>query len=79
MSKVEIFNNIKRELASVPRNKRTVEIHIQMLKYAEKLNDVTAKEFCEEVGLAASYGTEFSKMRNLIERLSVAGLDVQKL
>ncbi|WP_456303391.1 HTH-like domain-containing protein [Vibrio campbellii] len=26
---------------------------------------MTAKEFCEEVGLKPSYGTEFSKMRNL--------------
>ncbi|EOQ0331149.1 transcription factor, partial [Escherichia coli] len=35
--------------------------------------------FCEGVGLKASFATEFSKMRNLTERLKAAGLDTTKL
>ncbi|EFA4061304.1 transcription factor [Escherichia coli] len=40
-------------------------MHLQMTKYVDHLKNVTAKEFCEGVGLKASFGTEFSKMRNL--------------
>ena len=48
-----------------------MEMHLQMTKYVDHLKNVTAKEFCEGVGLKASFGTEFSKMRNLTERLKV--------
>ncbi|EPP19851.1 hypothetical protein L911_3705 [Vibrio fluvialis I21563] len=27
------------------------ELHLQSIKYADELQDITAKEFCEEVGL----------------------------
>ena len=50
-----------------------------MIKYADDLQDITAKEFCQEVELKPSYGTEFSKMRNLTNRLKQAGLDVTKI
>ncbi|BDY73275.1 hypothetical protein MUTS10_49920 [Escherichia coli] len=56
-----------------------MEMHLQMTKYVDHLKNVTAKEFCEGVGLKASFGTEFSKMRNLTERLKTAGLDTTKL
>jgi len=46
------------------------------IKYADELKDISAKDFCEETGLSASYGTEFSKMRNLTTRLKLAGLNV---
>ncbi|WP_422641330.1 HTH-like domain-containing protein [Vibrio tarriae] len=50
-----------------------------MIKYADELKDITSKEFCEELGLRPSYGTEFSKMRNLTNRLKQAGLNVNKI
>lgn len=79
MNESEIYANIRQALESAPRNQYTVEMHLQMIKYAEQLNNVTSKEFCEGVGLKPSFGTEFSKMRNLVQRLKAAGLDVGKL
>ncbi len=77
MTEQAIFNEIKQALDNAPRNQYTVEMHLQMIKYADELKSITAKEFCEGVGLKASFGTEFSKMRNLTQRLKTAGLDTQ--
>ncbi|MBM7038073.1 HTH-like domain-containing protein [Vibrio ulleungensis] len=74
-----IIEQIKQALDEAPRNQYMAELHLQMIKYADELQDITAKEFCEEVGLKPSYGTEFSKMRNLTSRLKQAGLDVDKI
>jgi len=79
MNKNEIYERIKRVLADAPRNQYTAELHLQMIKYADELKNITAKEFCEGVGLRSSFGTEFSKMRNLTQRLKAAGLDTNKL
>ncbi|WP_413113277.1 transcription factor [Thaumasiovibrio sp. DFM-14] len=79
MNEKDIFANIKRALDEAPRNQYTVEMHLQMIKYADDLKTITAKEFCEGVGLKSSFGTEFSKMRNLAARLKAAGLDTNKL
>ena len=75
MTEQDIYDRIKHALSVAPRNKYTVEMHLQMLKYADELQHVTAKEFCEGVGLKESLGTEFSKMRNLTQRLIAAGLN----
>ncbi|GJA84632.1 transcription factor [Aeromonas veronii] len=79
MPEEEIYQQIKQALSAAPRNQYTVELHLQMLKYADELKHVTAREFCEGVGLKESLGTEFSKMRNLTTRLKLAGLDTSKL
>ena len=72
--KEEIYIKIKSAIDAAPRNRRIAELHLQMIKYADDLGDITAREFCENVGIKASFGTEFSKMRNLTERLKLAGL-----
>ncbi len=77
--KQQIFKAIQLALSDAPRNQYMAELHLQMIKYADELKDITSKEFCEAVSLKASYGTEFSKMRNLTTRLKKAGLDVDKL
>lgn len=79
MSEYEIFERIKLVLASAPRKQYTAELHLQMIKYADELKNITAKEFCEGVGLRSSFGTEFSKMRNLTSRLKAAGLNTEKI
>lgn len=79
MSEQEIYQQIKHALSVAPRNQYTVELHLQMLKYADELKHVTSREFCEGVGLKESLGTEFSKMRNLTTQLKLAGLDTYKL
>lgn len=79
MNENEIYQRINQALAEAPRNQYTVELHLQMLKYADTLKNITAKEFCEGVGLRESFGTEFSKMRNLTQRLKAAGLNTDLL
>jgi hypothetical protein len=79
MNESEIYEQIRKALADAPRNQFTVEMHLQMIKYADQLKSVTSKEFCEGVGLKPSFGTEFSKMRNLTQRLKSAGLSADLL
>ena len=79
MTEQAIFDHIKQALNDAPRNQYTAEMHLQMIKYADDLKSITAKEFCEGVGLKSSFGTEFSKMRNLTARLKAAGLDSAQL
>ena len=79
MTDMQIFNLIKTALEAAPRNQYTAELHLQMIKYSDDLKHMTSKEFCEGVGLKQSFGTEFSKMRNLTQRLKAAGLDVTKI
>ena len=79
MTEQAIFDNIKQALIEAPRNQYTTEMHLQMIKYADALKNITAKEFCEGVGLKPSFGTEFSKMRNLTQRLKAAGLNTDQL
>lgn len=79
MNENVIYNHIKQALAQAPRNQYTAELHLQMIKYADELKNFTAKEFCEGVGLRHSFGTEFSKMRNLTQRLKAAGLNTNLL
>ncbi|NRB41645.1 MAG: transcription factor [Pseudomonadales bacterium] len=79
MNENEIYEHINLVLADAPRNQYTAELHVQMIKYADELKNITAKEFCEGVNLRQSFGTEFSKMRNLTQRLKAAGLDTDLL
>ena len=79
MTEQAIFDSIKQALNDAPRNQYTAELHLQMIKYADQLKSITAKEFCEGVGLKSSFGTEFSKMRNLTDRLKSAGLNTTQL
>jgi len=74
-----IFQNVKRAINEAPRNDYTAELHVQVIKYADQLRSTTGKEFCEGVGIAPSYGTEFVKMRKIAERLRAAGLDPAKI
>ena len=75
----DIIDEIKQALASAPRNRYMAELHLQSIKYADELSNITAREFCEELGLKPSYATEFSKMRNLTSRLKAAGLNTRKI
>ena len=75
----DIITEIKQALASAPRNRYMAELHLQSIKYADELSNITAREFCEELGLKPSYATEFSKMRNLTSRLKAAGLETRKI
>ena len=79
MNRAVVLKNIRRAIESSPRNAYVAELHLQSIKYADLLKDLSGREFCEAVGIGPSFGTEFLKMRKISERLLDAGLDVSKI
>lgn len=79
MSTLEAIQKINLAINSSPRNGYIAELHLQIIKYAGVLEEVTGKEFCTALGIGPSFGTEFSKMRRIAPRLIKAGLDVSKI
>jgi len=75
----DVFRSIRQAIDTAPRNDYTAELHLQVIKHADLFQDITAKDFCAGVGIAASYGTEFAKMRKIAQRLRNAGLDPAKI
>jgi hypothetical protein len=75
----KVFQSIRRAIDDAPRNDYTAELHLQIIKYADLFQTMTAKDFCAGVGIPSSYGTEFAKMRKIGERLRNAGLDPAKI
>jgi hypothetical protein len=74
----QMSKRIKGAINGSPRNAYVAELHAQVLKYAGELQNVTGKEFCHEIGIPVSYGTEFSKMLKLASRLK-SSLDTSKI
>lgn len=77
--KSKIFNTIRQAIDAAPEGGRAAEIHLQSLKYAEELEHVTGKEFAHSVGIKKSYGTEFNKMKNIVNRPKAAGFNLPKI
>lgn len=75
MTTSEILTRISRAIEKAPRNAYVAELHLQCIKYANHLEGVSGREFCEGVGLKPAWGTEFVKMRKIAPRLVEAGLD----
>lgn len=79
MSINQVIAQIKDAIEDAPRNAYVAELHLQVIKHADVLQSVTGKEFCEALGIGASFGTEFAKMKKIAPRLKAAGLDANKL
>ena len=79
MTAAHAISHIKTAIAAAPRNDYTAELHLQIIKYAELLQDITGKEFCEMLGIGASFGVEFNKMRKIAPRLRNAGLNPEEI
>ena len=62
MSNKAIFEQIKLALSNAPRNQYTVELHLQMIKFADELKHITAKEFCEEFSYKICFDISHSKL-----------------
>jgi hypothetical protein len=72
--------SIKAAINGSPRNCYVAELHAQVLKHADLLRNMTGKEFCDELEIPVSYGTEYSKMIKLADRLKKTGsLDTTKI
>jgi hypothetical protein len=75
----EAIDKIKIAIHQAPRSFYIAELHLQIIKYSDVLKHMTGKEFSEAVGIGSAYGTEFSKMLKISERLKHAGLDVNRI
>jgi len=79
MNNPGVFERIKRAIDSAPRNGYVAELHLQVIKYADLLEGVSGKEFCEKLDLKPAWGTEFAKMRKIAGRLRDAGLQPERI
>jgi hypothetical protein len=75
----DVFSSIKQAIDRAPRNGYVAELHLQVIKYADVLQNVSGKDFCAQLNLGAAWGTEFSKMKKIAERLRRAGLDPSRI
>ncbi|MGN6534592.1 MAG: HTH-like domain-containing protein [Mesorhizobium sp.] len=75
----DIFERMKHEIERAPRNGYVAEIHLQVIKFAEVLQDISGREFCEKMDLRPAWGTEFTKMKKIAGRLREAGLDPHRI
>jgi hypothetical protein len=76
---IQALKHIKAAINSAPRNDYVAELHLQVIKYADVLQNVTGREFCEGLEIGPSFGTEFAKMRKIAGRLRKAGLDPARI
>ena len=60
MAPTEAIKNIRTAIDAAPRNDYTAELHLQMIKHADVLQNVTGKEFCEMINIGSSFGVEFT-------------------
>lgn len=79
MTTANTLSKIKRAIEESPRNGYVAELHLQAIKYADELEGISGREFCEALGIGPSFGTEFAKMRKIAGRLRAAGLNVDLL
>jgi len=70
---------IKEALDEAPRNAYMAEMHLQVIKHFDVIQDVTGREFCDALEIGSAFGTEFSKMKKITPRLLAAGLDLKKV
>ena len=70
---------IKDAINNAPIGSKTAEYHLQFIKYARKLTDVSSKELCELIGAKTSFHIEVNKMKKIVDRLVAAGLNIDKI
>lgn len=75
----EIYSAIKEAISQAPEGDKTVELHIQIIKNAPFLQNISGREFVECIGYKKSFQTDFNIMRKISNRLVASGIDVSTL
>jgi hypothetical protein len=57
MTVTETLTSIRHALDTAPRKAWTAEMHLQMIKHAEALANVSGRKFCEALRIPAFYGS----------------------
>ncbi|ROR21368.1 hypothetical protein EC845_2181 [Comamonas sp. BIGb0124] len=79
MINAKTLQAIRTAIDSAPRNAYVAELHLQIVKYANELQPLSGKAFCEALGISQAYGTEFTKMLKIAPRLRLAGMDQTRI
>ena len=61
------------------KNKKIAMFHFQSLINADEFKGVDAVQFCHDVGVPASYATEFRKMISLAQMIKDEGYQLIKI
>jgi hypothetical protein len=70
-----MIENIKNAVqAAASDNQKIAMFHFQVLKNAKELAGLNAEQVCKEIGVPASYRTEFTKMISLARLMDVQGV-----
>ena len=72
-----IFKGVREAIANAPVGKKSKIIHMQMIKHMTYCNkhNIHGEDFCRRVGISFVWGREFTKMRNIHDKLVESGLD----
>jgi hypothetical protein len=54
----QVFKSIKAAIDGAPRNAYVAELHLQVIKHSDVLQEVTGNEFCAALGIGDSFGTK---------------------
>ena len=79
MNTVQTLESIKAAINSAPRNDYVAELHLQIIKHADALQNMTGRDFCSSLGIKPSYAIEFAKMRKIAPRLIKAELNPNRI
>lgn len=80
MTITHIISQIKEATEAARENGNyTAELHLQIIKHSDVLQNLSGKEFCDALGISDSYKVEFNKMINIAPRLKTSGLSVDKI
>jgi hypothetical protein len=71
MTTAELAAILRRKYDAPPSGKKTVEIHLFGIKYAEALKGVSVDEVVERAGISKNYATELRKMINVAPYVDV--------
>lgn len=71
------IGDIAAKVQGAGRNKQKIAMfHFQILIHADELKNVNAAAFCKEIGVPATYATEFHKMLSLARLMEEQGVRV---
>ena len=79
MTPIDALSEIRKAIENSPRNAYVAELHLQVIKYADELNGISGREFCEALDIGISFGSEYTKMRKIAGRLREAGLEPDRI
>ena len=75
---IDMAFKIKTEIENASESdERTAMFHFQIFMNANKLQDVSARDFCKAIGMHETFKVEYKKMLNLRQMLAKQGYAIK--